>query len=71
MRIVDYRKHLGLTQDEFAAALGLKSKGFVSDIEASNRCSARIALAIEAHSKGLVDASTLNGDVAAARQAAA
>ena len=72
MRISEYRDgHLGITQEAFAAALGFKSKGFVSDIEKSNRCSAKVALAIEAHSNGLVDAATLNDDVAAARRVAA
>jgi DNA-binding XRE family transcriptional regulator len=71
MRIVDYRKHLGLTQEAFAKALGFKSKGFICDIEDSNRCSAKVALTIEAHSKGLVDAATLNDDVKAARGVAA
>ena len=71
MRIIEYRKHLGLTQEAFAAEIGLSSKGHVSDIERDNRCSVQIALAVEAHSKGLVDAATLNADVEAARKAAA
>lgn len=71
MTILEYRKHLTLTQEQFADALGFKSKGFISNIEDTNRCSAKVALAIEAHSKGLVDAATLNEDVAAARRVAA
>lgn len=72
MTILEYRtKQLKMTQEAFAAALDFKSKGFISDIEASNRCSAKVALAIEAHSNGLVDAATLNEDVAAARRVAA
>ena len=72
MLISEYRKDvLKLTQEQFATALGFKSKGFISDIEDANACSAKVALAIEGHSNGLVDAATLNADVAAARRVAA
>lgn len=71
MTIREYRKRLGLSQEAFAAALGFTSKGFISQIEEANRCSAKVALVIEKHSGGLVDASTLNEDVNSARKAAA
>ncbi len=70
MRIIQYRKSLGLNQEAFGALFGLKSKGQVSEIERSNRCSAEIALAIEAHSKFVIDAATLNDVVHAARRQA-
>jgi transcriptional regulator with XRE-family HTH domain len=71
MTIQQYRESLGLTFEAFAAAIGLRSKGHASDIEKNNRCSARLALEIERHSSGRVDAATLNADVAAARRIAA
>jgi DNA-binding XRE family transcriptional regulator len=71
MTIAEYRQRTNLSLEEFAALLGLKSKGYMSDIERSNRCSAKIALAIEQHSGGLVDAATLSDDVALVRRAAA
>lgn len=66
--IVQYRKSLGLTQEAFGALFGLKSKGQVSEIERMDRCSADVALAIEAHSNHRIDAALLNETVAAARQ---
>lgn len=71
MDIRQYRKSRGLSVREFAAALELRSAGYLCDIERLNRCSPKVALAIEAHSNGLVDAATLNADVAAARKVAA
>jgi transcriptional regulator with XRE-family HTH domain len=71
MQITAYRKSLGLTQEAFGALFGLKSKGQVSEIEKDNRCSAEVALAIEAHSNHQVDAATLNDVVRAARLQAA
>ena len=72
MTITEYRKdHAKLTLDEFARQLGLKSKGHLSDIERGGRCSVAIALAIEKHSGGLIDAAKLNSDVAAVRRVAA
>ncbi|KKC25803.1 hypothetical protein WP12_12160 [Sphingomonas sp. SRS2] len=72
MDITTYRTgHAKLTLEDFAAAIGLKSKGQMSEIERSNKCSVAVALAIEAHSKGLVDAAGLNSDVAAVRQSVA
>jgi hypothetical protein len=71
MTIAEYRSHLGLTLDAFGALFGLSSKGYVSDIERRNRCPTKLALAIEAHSNGLVNAAELSEDVAAVRKAAA
>lgn len=68
MTITDYRKSLGLTQEAFGALFDLKSKGQVSEMENSNRCSPGVALAIEAHSGHLVDAATINEMVDAARR---
>lgn len=71
MTIAEYRKHLGLTLDDFGALFGLSSKGYVSDVERRNKCPTKLALAIEAHSNGLVNAADLSKDVAAVRKAAA
>lgn len=68
MTIAEYRKSLGMTQEAFAELLNLKSKGHVSDIEKANRASPEVALAIEAHSGGTVDAGAISALVAAARQ---
>ena len=70
MRIIQYRKSLGLNQEAFGALFGLKSKGQISEIERSNRCSPEVALAIEAHSAFRVDAAALNDVVLAARRQA-
>jgi DNA-binding XRE family transcriptional regulator len=67
MTVAQYRAKRELTLEAFAAALG-KSKSHLCEIEASNSCSAKLALAIEAHSGGLVDAATLNPEVALARK---
>lgn len=71
MTISEYRKSLGLSQEAFAALFDLKSKGQISEIEKANRCSPELALAIEAHADGAVDASSLNAVVAKAREQAA
>jgi len=68
MTIAEYRNSLGMTQEAFAAALNLKSKGHLSDMERANRASPEVALATEAHSGGLLDASALNPVIAQARQ---
>ena len=71
MTISDYRKANSLTLEAMAAAVGIRSKGQMSGVERTNRCSVKLALAIEAHTNGRVDAATLNADVAAARKVAA
>lgn len=67
MTITEYRKSLGMTLEAFAAELRLKSKGHLSDMEQANRASPEVALAIEDHSGGRLDASALNPVIAAAR----
>ena len=73
LTIRDLRKELGLTVDQFAAKLGLASKGNASMIERGGRCSLAVALAIEGLSidavsgQPRIDAATLNDNVAAAR----
>lgn len=66
--IADLRKELGLTLEAFGEAIGLKSKGQVSEIERNNRCSPDVAIAIERLSTGRLNAGILNPIVAAARQ---
>lgn len=68
MTIAEYRNTLGLSQEAFAAAISLKSKGHLSEIEKANRASPEVALAIEAYSKGAIDAAEINHVVAAARR---
>lgn len=65
--ITRLRKTLGLNQVEFAALLGLRSKGQVSEIENTNRCSVRVALKIEELSQGSIDAAIMSDEVAMAR----
>lgn len=59
-----------MSQEVFAASIGLASKGNVSVIEREERCSLDVALAIEALSGGRIDAARLNADVAKARAVA-
>jgi transcriptional regulator with XRE-family HTH domain len=66
----DYRKQLGLSLEDFAALFD-KSKGHFSAIENENNCSPDLALEIEAHSQGQVNAAELNETIARARKAAA
>lgn len=70
MTLTEYRKSKGLTLEELAARLD-KSKGHLCGIEQSNRASAKLALAIERETSGLVDAASLNDEIAEARKAAA
>jgi DNA-binding XRE family transcriptional regulator len=66
--IASLRKELGLTLDEFALAVGISSKGYVSQIERGViDCSLSIALKIEEFSQGRVDAAMLSRDVRMAR----
>ncbi|MFC7378239.1 helix-turn-helix domain-containing protein [Brevundimonas sp. GCM10030266] len=64
MDIVALRKELGLSQEAFAAKVGLRSKGHVSDLERSQSASVRVALEIEKLSGGRIRARDLNPDVA-------
>lgn len=70
MTLTEYRKSQGLTLEAMAERLG-KSKGHLSGIEQNNRASAKLALAIERETQGLVNAASLNDEIAEARQAAA
>lgn len=63
MELAAYRKSLGLTQEQVAAALGLRSKGSISMIEAGLRpASLRVALKIERWSAGKVRASDISAE---------
>lgn len=64
MDIRAFRQSRGLTQDAFAALIGLKSKGHVSEIENGQTPSIRVALEIERVSEGVLKAADLNADVA-------
>jgi transcriptional regulator with XRE-family HTH domain len=70
MTITEYRKEHGLTIEDFAARIG-RSKGHACDIENAGRCSAKLAMAIEAATNGQVNAASLNDEIAAARKQAA
>jgi hypothetical protein len=70
MTITEYRKEHNLSMEQFGALIG-RSKGHMSEIERTNRCPAKLALEIERHTIGQVDAASLNGDVSAARRQAA
>jgi hypothetical protein len=58
------RVELDLTLEQFAAKLGLKSKGQAKAISDGGRCSVAVALRIEALSGGRIPAATLNPDIA-------
>ena len=65
--ITRLREQLGVSQVELAAMLGLRSKGQMSEIENTNRCSVRVALKIEELSKGTIDAADFSDEVALVR----
>lgn len=66
--IAALRARLGLTQEEFGARIGLRTKGSVSLVERGlSTMSPEVALAIEEISGGEIDASELNPIVAKAR----
>lgn len=70
MDIASLRKELGLSLGEFAAKIGLSSKGQVSQLERGEvGCSVSVALAIEELSSRRIDAAKLNPDVARVRAA--
>lgn len=71
MTIAELRTELGLTLEGFASLLGLKSKGYASDIENGAVPSVKVALEIERLSGGRIDAAGLNLDVARVRDAGA
>jgi DNA-binding XRE family transcriptional regulator len=68
--IASLREELGMTLDEFARAVGISSKGYLSQIERGViDCSLSIALKIEEFSEGRIDAAVLSRDVRMARLA--
>jgi DNA-binding transcriptional regulator YdaS (Cro superfamily) len=72
MKIATFRKDvLDVSQEEFARLVGLRSKSRVSDIERENRCSPRVALAIERLSNGAISAAEISPAVALVREQAA
>jgi transcriptional regulator with XRE-family HTH domain len=70
MTLSEYRAAKGLSLEAMGGLVG-KSKAHIHAIENGERCSARLALAIERETRGLVDAASLNSEVAEARRAAA
>lgn len=65
MTIAELRDELGLSLAAFAAAVGLSSKGYASQLERGDvKCSTAVALKIEALSGGRIAARTLSSDVA-------
>ncbi len=62
--LAQWRAALNWTLDEAASAFGIKSKGYLSEIERGGRCSVATALEIERVTEGVICASTLNPDVA-------
>ena len=71
MDVKTLREELKLTQEQFAKRVGLKSKGYVSDLETGRiaGCSVRAALEIEKLSGGKIPASSLSPDVKLVEQA--
>lgn len=70
MTLTEYRKLHDLTLEALATKLE-KSKSHLCGVEQSGRASAKLALAIERETQGLVDAASLNDEIAEARKAAA
>lgn len=71
MNLVEHRTSLGLSLEQCAIALGLSpsSKGWLSEIENGKRpASLRLALRIEAWSKGKVPASSVCPEIDAVRR---
>ncbi len=65
MDLESYRRSRGLTQEQVAQALGLRSKGYISAIETGReKTPLRLALKIQRWSQGKVLAASLNADAA-------
>lgn len=67
MDLATYRKSLGISQEECARQLGVRSKGYISEIETDttqSRASFRVAMRIEKWSGGKVKAATLSKEAA-------
>ncbi len=70
MDIATFRREvLGVSQEAFGRQIGLNSKSSVSEMERDNRASARVALAIERISNGMVRAEDICPAVALIRSA--
>jgi len=68
-KIAALRKGLALSQEAFAARVGLASKGHVCNLEAGKvRPSVRVALEVEKLSEGQLCAAELNPDIALVAQ---
>lgn len=70
MTLTEYRQKHGLSLEAMARLVG-KSKGHLHAVEKDGRATAKLALAIERQTRGLVDAASLNDEIAEARRAAA
>jgi transcriptional regulator with XRE-family HTH domain len=62
--LTKWRASKGWTLDEAASQFGIKSKGYLSEIERGGRCSVAVALEIERVTEGAIPASSLNPDIA-------
>jgi hypothetical protein len=62
--LTKWRSSKGWTLDEAASQFGIKSKGYLSEIERGGRCSVAVALEIERATEGAIPASSLNPDIA-------
>lgn len=62
--LTKWRAEKGWTLEEAAAAFGIESKGYLSEIERGRRCSVAVALEIERVTDGAISASSLNPDIA-------
>jgi DNA-binding XRE family transcriptional regulator len=60
MDLVSFRRQKGLSQEDVAKAVGVRSKSYISRIETQpGSCSLRLALKIERFTDGLVQARDL------------
>lgn len=64
IELSDWRKRNGLSLEAAASMFGLNSKGYLSQIENGGRCSVALALDIERLTGGVINAASLNPDVA-------
>lgn len=62
--LAQWRSAKGWTLEEAATAFGIRSKGYLSEIERGGRCSVAVALEIERVTAGAICAATLNPDIA-------
>jgi DNA-binding XRE family transcriptional regulator len=70
MTLSEYRQKHGLTLEAFGSLVS-KSKAQIHAVEKENYATAKLALAIERETGGLVDAAFLNPEIAQARKVAA